>query len=366
MKVLWLTNIPSPYRVDFFNEFGKYCDLTVLFEKRASSDRDKSWERQNFVNFSGFVLNGKSTAADKAICPDVIKYLNKKKYAHIIITNIATPTGILAICYMKLLNIPYFIEGDGGFAKTGKGIKEVLKAHLIKGAKGYFSSAKSLDDYFIRYGADKNKIYRYPFTSVKEENIVNSLTDNIEKQNIKARLNITYKKVLLSVGQIIPRKGFDILINACVYLDKDIGIYVVGGRPNEEYNALMRNLQLTNVHFVEFITQDKLIEYYKIADLFVLPTREDIWGLVINEAMAFGLPIVTTDKCIAGLELVTDNSNGYLVGIEDPVMLSKKINHIFNDDSLREKMALRSKEIIQDYTIEKMAQSHLKTLKGIK
>ena len=47
MKVLWLTNIPSPYRVDFFNELGKQCELTVLFEKQASDERDDSWKKFN-------------------------------------------------------------------------------------------------------------------------------------------------------------------------------------------------------------------------------------------------------------------------------------------------------------------------------
>ena len=43
MKILFLTNIPSPYRVDFFNELGKLCDLTVLFEKQIAQDREKQW-----------------------------------------------------------------------------------------------------------------------------------------------------------------------------------------------------------------------------------------------------------------------------------------------------------------------------------
>ena len=45
MKILWLTNIPSPYRVKFFNELGTKCDLTVVFEKRSSSERDESWKK---------------------------------------------------------------------------------------------------------------------------------------------------------------------------------------------------------------------------------------------------------------------------------------------------------------------------------
>ena len=69
--------------------------------------------------------------------------------------------------------------------------------------------------------------------------------------------------------------------------------------------------------FVEFKRKEELAEYYKMADLFVLPTREDIWGLVINEAMAKGLPIITTDKCVAGLELIQNGMNGQIVKSDD-------------------------------------------------
>ena len=64
MKVLFLTNIPSPYRVDFFNEIGKYCDLTVLFEKGFSNERDTSWKNYSFDNFKGIFLKGKSIKTD--------------------------------------------------------------------------------------------------------------------------------------------------------------------------------------------------------------------------------------------------------------------------------------------------------------
>lgn len=365
MEVLWVTNIPSPYRVDFFNELGKLCELTVLFEKSTSSERDKSWNKQNFLNFNGIVLNGRSTAADKAICFDVLKYLDKNKFEHIIITSIATPTGILAIEYMKLLKIPYIIEGDGGFAKNGKGFKENFKRHLIKGAKGYFSTAACHDNYYLKYGARRSSIFRYPFTSLKNEDILTSPIPRFEKQNIKIDLGISEEKIVLTVGQMIHRKGYDILLKACNDISKDVGIYIIGGQPTEYYLNLKQELNLTNVHFVDFKTKDKLRDYFKMADLFVLPTREDIWGLVINEAMAFGLPIITTDRCVAGLELVVDNSNGYIISVEDQEMLSQKINYILNDDLLRENMGRRSLENIKNYTIENMASRHIEVLEGL-
>ena len=71
MKIAFITNIPSPYRVDFFNELGKHCDLTVYFEKNSSDERDKSWENSKFINFKGVFLKGIKTDVDKAISFDV-------------------------------------------------------------------------------------------------------------------------------------------------------------------------------------------------------------------------------------------------------------------------------------------------------
>ena len=62
------------------------------------------------------------------------------------------------------------------------------------------------------------------------------------------------------------------------------------------------------------------------ADVFVMPTREDIWGLVINEAMAYGLPVVSTDKCIAALELVKNGRNGYIIPPNQPKEIAQKVN----------------------------------------
>ena len=90
-----------------------------------------------------------------------------------------------------------------------------------------------------------------------------------------------------------------------------------------------------------------------------MPTREDIWGLVINEALANGLPVITTDKCVAGLELVRNNENGFIIPSENIDALFEKMNIIINSDELINKMSSRSLEVVQEYTIEKMAEKHL-------
>lgn len=169
---------------------------------------------------------------------------------------------------------------------------------------------------------------------------------------------MTEEKIILSVGQFIFRKGYDILLQASKDLDKSIGIYIVGGEPTDEYKSLREELGLQNVHFIGFQSQEGLKDYYRAADIFVLPTREDIWGLVINEAMSYGLPIITTYSCIAGTELVVDNQNGYLVPAEDKIELAKKIGNIIKDESLLKKMSDESLKTISKYTIENMAEIH--------
>lgn len=115
MKVLMLTNIPSPYMVDYLNELGKYCELTAVFERDSSKSRDSSWKKWESKNFRCVILHGINLGgrdADTAICPQVIKYISKK-YDHIIVGNPCTPTGIIAVTYMKLLRIPYGFQSEG-------------------------------------------------------------------------------------------------------------------------------------------------------------------------------------------------------------------------------------------------------------
>lgn len=366
LKVLWLTNIPSPYRVDFFNELGKTCKLLVLFEKAYAKDREEGWINHSFLYFKGIFLKGKSVAADKAFCPEVIKIIKKYHFDYIVIANPATPTGILAIVYMKLHKLPYLIEGDGGLPKDGKGIKERFKRHLLKGAKAYFSTSRTHDEYYIGYGVNKELIYRYPFTSVRRSEICYTVPDHDHKELIRRTLGISEKKVMVSVGRVIPVKGFDLILHAARSLSSEIGIYIIGGQPNREYLEFIQEANLTNIHFIDFQSKEALKQYYQMADLFVLPTRGDSWGLVINEAMSNGLPVITTDRCVAGLELVEDNKNGYIVPTENVTMLVERIKRVLEEDDLRVSMAEYSLRIIRDYTIEAMATRHMEVFKELR
>jgi glycosyltransferase involved in cell wall biosynthesis len=139
-------------------------------------------------------------------------------------------------------------------------------------------------------------------------------------------------------------------------MSEDTGIYIVGGEATEEYLKLRVELGLKNVHFLGFQKKERLAQYYMAADLFVLPTREDIWGLVINEAMAYGLPVITTQRCVAGLELIEDGVNGYVVPVEDADELAQKMGAVLHSDL--EAMGKASLDKIRPYTLENMAKTH--------
>lgn len=354
MRVLFLTNIPSPYRVDFFNELGKLCDLTVLFERKSAKDRDAAWVADKITNFKAVFLKGIKIGVAEALCPVVIKYLSNKRFDVIVVGMYSSPTGMLAIEYMRIRKIPFILNSDGGIIKNDTGIRHRVKEHFIGSASAWLSTGKMTTEYLKYYGANSDKIYVYPFTSVMKKDILDRPLSIEEKKFYKNKLAMEEDKIVLSVGQFIYRKGYDLLLKSCKNLDKSIGIYIVGGKPTEEYLILKRDLNLTNVHFVDFMQKDKLADYYRAADLFVLPTREDIWGLVINEAMAYGLPVITTDKCVAGVEMI--KNNGEICSINTD--WRNKIEKFAFSENLKIK-SINSLENVKKFSIENMVKEHI-------
>ena len=360
MKVLFLTNIPSPYRVEFFNQLGTFCDLTVLYQKERSSERDKKWIGVSNDSYKKVFLSGISTGVDQSISFEVLKYLRKGKYDKIFICGIASPTEMLALIWCKLRRIPYYFESDGGIPKSGKGIKELVKKFNLSGAHKYLSTGKMHDEYYRAYGIDSKKIIHYPFSSVTQSEIIKSPVSKKRKKELRSSHGINARIVAVTVGQFIYRKGLDILIKAWGDMKQDAALVIVGGIPPEEYINLVSKNENKNIVFVPFLKKDELSEYYQMADVFVFPTREDIWGLVVNEAMAHGLPIISTDRSGAAVELVSQNENGYIVRHESVSELSDRMQKF---DQLTEEemftMSSKSLEKVRQYTIEKMVKRHL-------
>lgn len=357
-SVLFITNYPSPYRVSFFDELGKYMKVTVLLADRVEkkTHRNAGWFRPGEGGFEQVQLQKRAASLHgRDLCLDVLDWV-KKPFDEIVICGYSNPTMILAMTYMRLHKIPFYMEVDGGLIRQENKLKYFVKKSLVCLADRWLSTGYHTTKYLVHYGAKEERVSHYPFSSLYEKDILPNVISQEEKLALREELNIPEKHMVLAIGQFIHRKGFDVLMQAATQLDENVGIYIVGGEATEAYLKLREELGVNNVHFLGFQKKERLAQFYKAADLFALPTREDIWGLVINEALAYGMPTITTDRCVAGLELIEDGVNGYIVPVEDADALAQKINAVLADDM--ERMGAAALEKVRPYTLENMAKTH--------
>lgn len=366
MKILFYTNIPSPYFVEYINELGKYAEITVVFEKESFAHRDKSWKNFNSDNFTYHYLKGINISKTLIIDFNATQYIKDNPDALVVIASPLTPVGMQCIEYCRRHKRTYILQSEGGIPKDGKGLKEKIKYHFLHGASMYLSGMKAENDYFTAYGANSKSIRTYPFASLHEKDLIPELIDEEEKNAIKSELGMTQKKIVLFVGRIIPVKGIDILIRSCQGLSNDTGVYLVGGEAVEPYVSLAKELGVNNLNYISHAPLNILRKYYLAADVFVLPTRGDTWGLVINEAMTYGLPVITTRNCVAGVQLIQDGENGFLIDNEDYNNLRRKIDIILDDEKLRHEMSSNNLMKMKSYTYENMAYVIYNYLKDIR
>jgi len=358
-RVLFITNYPSPYRVNFYDELGKNLDVTVLFADRVEKKvtRDAAWFEDSRGGFRMVQLQKRIfTVHGRDLCVDVAKWV-RKDFDAIVVCGYSSPTAILAMIYMRLHKIPFYMEVDGGLIRPDSRIKYLIKKFLVTLPNAWISSGRYTTKYLTHYGAREKDIQTYPFSSLWQRDIPQAVPTAREKAALRQKLGIPEEKMVVSVSRFIPSKRLDMLIHSAADLGKNVGVYLIGGEPTEEYLAVQRELGADNVHFVGFLKKDRLTEYYRAADLFALPTRTDVWGLVINESMACGLPVVTTDRCVAGLELIENGKNGFIVPVDDQQALTGAIRRVLEGDGCA--MGAAALETIRPYTIENMAAAHV-------
>lgn len=207
---------------------------------------------------------------------------------------------------------------------------------------------------------DISRAYRLPFTKI-------AVTYAGVDSSFTARNNLRPRKddspfVLLYSGRLNGRreqKGIDILLKSLplVLRQHDVVLSIVGtGSRLDRYKALAGELNLNNrVRFCGFVEHDHMPSQYAGADLFVLPSRRESFGLVLAEAMACGLPVVSTTVG-AIPEVVEDGVTGLLVPPDDPRALADAINTLLSDPQRRKAMGIAGGERVEKYfTWDKVA-----------
>ncbi|MGB3410038.1 MAG: glycosyltransferase [Microthrixaceae bacterium] len=166
-----------------------------------------------------------------------------------------------------------------------------------------------------------------------------------DRGGARAALGLDDRPTMLFVGRIQPLKGLGIAIQALGELDGDTRLLVVGGPSGSDgagelhkVHALIDELGVRDrVHFVDPQPHHLLSTYYRAADVVVVPSRSESFGLVALEAAACGVPVVAAS--VGGLRsLVNDGETGYLVDSRDPTEFAKRINDVLVDAALAERM----------------------------
>jgi glycosyltransferase involved in cell wall biosynthesis len=211
--------------------------------------------------------------------------------------------------------------------------------------------------YYRWLGIDSRKIFLAPYS-----------VDNVffqskaaEAKNHYVELREGYKiptnaVVILYASKFIDRKRPLDLLHAFVLLSQrheNVFLLMVGAGPLASELREFADLQgLKNIIFTGFQNQSKLPSLFAVSDIFVLPSENEPWGLIINEAMCAGMPIITTDEVGAAADLVRSGDNGFIYPTGDTDRLCHFLDVLVMDDALRQKMGLRSRAVIQDWGLD--------------
>ena len=355
VKISAFADFPSPYRVEVFKGLAKEYDMLVVFDKVSDQNRNAAW----FCKNTG--LNSISLLEEAGRMQFEKELKQIKKYDLVLAYDYHIKNAIrLEIDCIKN-KVPYIMNLDGAFIRKNF-IKNIIKRYLVTHAAGYFASGNHAAEYFKYFGADENKIYYHPFTSLHADEVLKEPLSETEKTRYKKKLGVDKSKMVLTIGQFIHRKGFDVLLEAWnKEMDESCSLVIVGGGEEEnQYRQYIADHNLKNVQLVGFKQKEEIFEYYKAADLFVLPTREDIWGLVINEAMACGLPVISTNMCLGAVELIDNGINGYIVPVNNSNELTEAMKKLLCVDS--SVIGIVNLQKISNYTYENVIKSHIQAI----
>jgi glycosyltransferase involved in cell wall biosynthesis len=364
VKIFFLHNTMAPYRHVFFEELNKLVDLHVFFISEIESDRAwQIWPKNYSYKFhlikkTKYIFNRYN----------LIKLLTEKPDI-IVISGYNNPINLLMLFRALLFKIPfiYWTEGIHEPNSLLGLITRPLRVLFVKKARAIIVPGKISKKYVFSLGADFSKI-------IIASNIIdNKLFFDIsnkylnKKEEIKEQLGLKNKLVILYVGQLIKRKGVKYLLYAYEKLKNknNIALILIGSGDQEKNLKLIANsISIKNFRiFLAGMSMDELIKFYSISDIFVLPTLEDIWGFVINEAMACKLPIISTNKSQAAQEMILPGENGYIIKAENVEELSKVLDEIIINPELRLKMGELSKEILNNnYNVHNMTKGFISAI----
>lgn len=233
-----------------------------------------------------------------------------------------------AIHYCQRKSIPYAIETDTPLHIPSNPIVALAKKMLLWQRLHHpccygFPGGTPQKENLVYYGIPEDKNVIMPM-SVSENRLLEAANTYPSKEELKKEIGLESKKIILFVGRLAPEKNIPLLISAYSKLKRrhsEVSLLIVGDGPEaEKLRTQAKELMACDVFFPGYVVYPELTKYYKMADVFVLPSVYEPWGLVVNEALTFGLPVAVSNKVGCGYDLVRKNENGFVFSNEDELI----------------------------------------------
>jgi len=370
-KISFLLTHPIQYFSPLFLEIEKsnfsqfnviYCEDTTHGYYDHEFAKTINWDLDLLNGYKyTFLRNDIISGLFKRCNFSIINYLYSNKPDILIIHGWSYPTSLIAIITAKVLGIKIWLRAETPYIheiKIGK-LKKFLKHTIFK----YFFF--KLFDKFLFIGI-QNKLF-YNYYGVIEENkfiytpysVNNKLLQNLEsnlkpnklifKEDLKINPN---NFIILFSGKLIQKKRpLDLLMAfEKANIKNSTLIFLGDGNLKSSLEKYVNENTINNVKFVGFKNQSEIAKYYTIADLFVLPSGiGETWGLVVNEALNFSLPIIVSNLVGCNSDLVVNNQNGFVYEYGNINQLSFYINEIYSNKNLQENAKIFSKNLVNNY-----------------
>jgi glycosyltransferase involved in cell wall biosynthesis len=349
MKVIYWNNIPSPYFVERLNRIAQRGTLSVeaWFSQRTEPDRswlvdETSWEFQ-------YAYLG--TVPLKAVI-NAVRLLRERR-PDLLVCLYEKPEYVAVALAARLLGIPVVLHAMKTFdsQRPRRRRNEFAKRLLFSRVTGFHVPGLDAADYVKSYGARPRSIYSFP-----EPVDVASFTSSAiaaDRLSLRQELGVegcTY----LYVGRLWRHKGVGYLLEAYARITRatpNVSLLVVGDGVDEA--ALRQQAKaLPRVRFTGFVQKDELAPLYAAADVLVFPTLGDTYGHVIQEAMAAGLPVISTTAVAEVGDRVSDGVTGFLVPPGDAMALRDAMVRLARDEDLRKRLGRAGRSLISGRTLD--------------
>jgi glycosyltransferase involved in cell wall biosynthesis len=335
VRLALLHNIISPHVVPLFQLLSRDpdVDLTVYFF--SETDVNRRWETTIGDRFRYRVLphlalrTGRTDLYTYFINPTVVSALLRDGFDALISVGWDSFAALAAFCLCKLKGRPYILwSGSTAYEPSWRRTLTLpLVRTIVRGSDGYVAYGSRARDYLVSLGANREKIaIAYNTVDVAwYQSQAEALRPH--RENIRREIGLGLGPAILYVGRLVEGKGVRDLIEAFRQVRRarpDTQLLLVGYGPlEEELRGLISDTHLEGVVMPGHVPIPQLPRFYVAADCFVLPSHAEIWGLVLNEAAAFGLPLITTDRVGGGPDLIEPGVNGFIVPVGSPGALAE-------------------------------------------